>query len=51
MDCFPNVEVPLATIYNGFFRFHFFPSFFIFIDVNRKLSPVEIEGSTDGIRE
>tara|TARA_B100000003_G_scaffold171936_1_gene159590 strand:- start:643 stop:798 length:156 start_codon:yes stop_codon:yes gene_type:complete len=49
MDCFPNVEVPLATIFNGFFRFHFRSSFFIFIDANPDLFPVETEGSTNGI--
>ncbi len=49
MDCFPNVEVLLATIFNGFFRFHFLSSLFIFIDANPDLSPVETEGSTDGI--
>ena len=49
VDCFPNVEVLLATISNGFFHFHFHSSFFIFIDGNPMLSPVETKGSTDGI--
>ena len=49
MDCFPNVEVLLATMFNGFFHFHYHSSFFIFVDANAMPSPVEIEGSTDGI--